>query len=86
MQLPPVTALVFSMLIVRTRTGTQAPVTTGALSTGIRFWSSGRTTRVPNTSHIGVEIDLERVVHTDDTDSFPTRTAGTFESQKEPDF
>ena len=81
------TGLVFTLLIVRTRTGTQAPVTTGALSTGIRFWSSGRTTRVPNTSHIGVEIDLERVVHTDnDTDSFPTRTAGTFESHKEPDF
>ncbi|RDX42193.1 hypothetical protein OH76DRAFT_1363262 [Lentinus brumalis] len=83
--LPPVTALVFSMLIVRTRTGTQAPVTTGAMSTGIRFWSSGRTTHAPNTSHIGVEIDLERIVHTD-TDSFPTRTAGTYDSNKEPDF
>ncbi|RPD64514.1 hypothetical protein L226DRAFT_506273 [Lentinus tigrinus ALCF2SS1-7] len=73
--LPPVTALVFSMLIVRTRTKTQDPLPT---MTDIRF---SQTMRGPDTSHIDVEFDLERAVHTD-TSSLPMRTVSMCESQK----
>ncbi|KAI0739202.1 hypothetical protein C8Q80DRAFT_236948 [Daedaleopsis nitida] len=91
--LPPVTALVFSLLIVRTRTGTTVQPTTGAQSTNIRFWSTTRTSSDLSSAPVqgGVEIDLERIVHRD-TDSVPTRTTRTAVSSyasdrtKEPEF
>ena len=76
-QLPPVTALVFSMLIVRSRTNVHPrPTSTSAQSTHIRFWSTTRASTV-HTEPLGVEIDLERVVHTD-TDA---GTRGTYDSE-----
>ena len=73
------------MLIVRTRTGTKAQPTTNARTTNIRFWSTTRddsTTHAGHSLPMGVEIDLERVVHTDE-DTFPSRTDGTFESERD---
>ncbi|KAI0760050.1 hypothetical protein C8Q74DRAFT_1220819 [Fomes fomentarius] len=64
--LPPVTALVFTMIIVRARTGTQAQLTsTTAAASNLRFWSTTRGSATAANQPIGVEIDLERVVHTD---------------------
>ncbi|KAI0739187.1 hypothetical protein C8Q80DRAFT_235591 [Daedaleopsis nitida] len=79
--LPPVTALVFSLLIVRTRTGTTVQTTMASQQSGtIRFWTSSqamsRTTQVQS-GHNGVEINLERVVHSD-LESGPTHTAISF--------
>ncbi|KAI0739179.1 hypothetical protein C8Q80DRAFT_235173 [Daedaleopsis nitida] len=91
--LPPVTALVFSLLIVGTRTGTkmQPPTATEATSSSNRFWPSTTqfSSRTVPTSMQGVEIKLERVVRTDSL-SCPTRTAvspGSVSDQsKVPDF
>ncbi|KAI0760049.1 hypothetical protein C8Q74DRAFT_1208601 [Fomes fomentarius] len=80
--LPPVTALVFSMLIVRTRTNTQLHPTVPT-STNLRFWSTTRGSAAAATQQqqpLGVEIDLERVVHTD-SDGFPT-TNHTYDSER----
>ena len=71
------------MLIVRTRTGTKAQPTTNARTTNIRFWSTTRDdSTTTHAGPMGVEIDLERVVHTDE-DTFPSRTDGTFESERD---
>ncbi|KAI0739192.1 hypothetical protein C8Q80DRAFT_236278 [Daedaleopsis nitida] len=86
--LPPVTALVFSMLIVGTRTGTKIQTTATATSahlTDSRFWPTTRSSMRGPTQGSGfggagggvgaggVEINLERVVRTD-SGVFPTRT------------
>ncbi|KAI0760067.1 hypothetical protein C8Q74DRAFT_1208800 [Fomes fomentarius] len=64
--LPPVTALVFTMLIVRTRTEANGrqPITTTGLSTMRSFWKNRRD-RTHAQNSMGVQINLERVVHTD---------------------
>lgn len=61
-QLPPVTALVFSMLVVRTRTGSQHSSAT-PLPT-LRFSSMIQGGTIASQS-IGGEVNLERGVHTD---------------------
>ncbi len=71
-QLPPVTALVFTMLIVRTQPRARDH-STGTLPT-LRFWTSPRSLEHASQSGMGVQIDLERVVHTDSrSESFGPR-------------
>ncbi|KAI0739188.1 hypothetical protein C8Q80DRAFT_1204699 [Daedaleopsis nitida] len=86
--LPPVTALVFSLLIVRTRTGnTVHPPTATAQSANIRFWPTSQgMQRSTQGSHGGVEINLERVVHTD-VEDLPTHVAHSYvrDGSKSPD-
>ncbi|KAI0762224.1 hypothetical protein C8Q74DRAFT_1207392, partial [Fomes fomentarius] len=71
--LPPVTALVFTMLIVRTQPRARDHSSTGTLPT-LRFWTSPRSLEHPSQSGTGVQIDLERVVHMDSrSESFGPR-------------
>lgn len=73
------TALVFSMLIVRTRTGRHSQHTSTAPHSTLRF---SRTTRgsITTSQPMGVEIDLERVVHMD-SDGLQT-TRDTYDSER----
>ncbi|KAI0717084.1 hypothetical protein C8Q76DRAFT_648331 [Earliella scabrosa] len=90
--LPPVTALVFSLLIVGTRTGTATMQATSATrSVTDRSWirtTGGGSSRFASSPAHGVEITLEQVVRTD-TDRLPMHTelSSTFgEQSKVPEF
>ncbi|KAI0716386.1 hypothetical protein C8Q76DRAFT_616742 [Earliella scabrosa] len=63
--LPPVTALVFSMLIVRTRVETYPEPTKAMLTTMFTLSTGGRDTTLSSTPTMESQIDLERAVETD---------------------
>ena len=80
-------AIIFSMLIVRARhpSSQTSEVTMGSLGSPTspqRLWGGRRSFSGRQNVSIGVTIDLERVVHTDE-DTFPSRTDGTFESERD---
>ena len=77
------------MLIVRARspsTSSTGPATgLDSISTPTspqRPWGNRASYAARQNISIGVTIDLERVVHTDE-DTFPSRTDGTFESERD---
>ena len=88
-RIPAHQAIIFSMLIVRAHspsTSSTGPATgLDSISTPTspqRLWGNRASYAARQNVSIGVTIDLERVVHTDE-DTFPSRTDGTFESERD---
>ncbi|KAI0739180.1 hypothetical protein C8Q80DRAFT_1275331 [Daedaleopsis nitida] len=89
---PPVTALVFSLLIVGTRTGTKMQPGSAAESATLasnRIWPSTTaqfTSRTAPTSVQGVEIKLEQVMRTDSIHCPSQREMFSSSESKVPEF
>ncbi|KAI0716354.1 hypothetical protein C8Q76DRAFT_794675 [Earliella scabrosa] len=84
--LPPMAAIIFSMMIVRVRQSrpSQFSTTSGSSSIPPRFWrNTASHSRAP--APIDVEIDLERIVHTD-SGSLHHGTVGDYSSHDKASF